>query len=121
MKDRIPLSPEQVSKIKALFAEMKAKAIAVGARLINFEEQLENKFRNGTITAIELRTLLKQLAEVRAELRFVHLSTHLKTPAIVSAEQIARYNILRGYAKDPCSHVPEGHDAKLWRLHNGCK
>jgi hypothetical protein len=28
--------------------------------------------------------------------------------------------VLRGYAEDPCLAVPEGHDAAMWRKHNGC-
>jgi len=43
-------------------------------------------------------------------LRFVHLDTHLRTPDILSAEQINKYNTLRGYSSnDPCENIPEGH------------
>ena len=56
------------------------------------------------------------------ELRFVHLSTHLKTPDILSEDQIEKYNRLRGYfGKNPCSDIPKGHDPEMWRKHNDCE
>jgi hypothetical protein len=121
MKDKIGLSAEQVAKIEDLFKVMQKNAIAAGARLIDLERKLEKEFRAGTVTDASLRSALAAISKARSELRYIHLSTHLKTPAIVSKQQIALYNRLRGYASDPCSHVPEGHDARMWRMHNGCK
>ena len=60
-------------------------------------------------------------APERAQLRFVHLSTHLKTPDILTLEQIKLYNELRGYsADDPCTNIPAGHDPEMWKKHNNC-
>ena len=120
LKDEIGLSPEQVARISAIYDAMKAKAVAEGERLIALEQQLETKFRDGTITDATLRSALADIAESRRTLRYIHLSTHLETPEILSAPQLARYNVLRGYADDPCASVPEGHDAAMWRRHNGC-
>ena len=53
-------------------------------------------------------------------LRYVHLAAHLKTLPLLTHDQIARYNVLRGYAGDPCANPPEGHDLSMWRKHNGC-
>jgi hypothetical protein len=121
MKDKIGLSAEQVAKIEALFKDMQKNAIAAGARLIDLERKLEGEFRAGTVTDASLQSALAAIGKARTELRYIHLSTHLKTPAIVSKKQIALYNKLRGYASDPCANVPEGHDARMWRMHNGCK
>ena len=41
--------------------------------------------------------MLAAIASSRARLRFVHLSAHLETPALLTHEQIARYDALRGY------------------------
>jgi hypothetical protein len=35
-------------------------------------------------------------------------------------EQIKRYNILRGYAEDPCQNIPAGHNPEMYRRHMGC-
>jgi hypothetical protein len=120
LKNEIGLSTEQLEKITALHGDMRTKAIAEGERLIGLEQALEEKFRSGTVSDDELRRALSEIADSRASLRFIHLSTHLRTPAILSAEQVARYNTLRGYTENPCASVPEGHDPVMWRRHNNC-
>ena len=73
------------------------------------------------MTPDALRDLIDASAAVRAEWRFIHLARHLKTPPLLTDDQFARYNDLRGYgAADPCDAVPEGHDPTMWRRHNGC-
>jgi hypothetical protein len=121
LKDQIPLTAEQVRAVQKIFEEMKAEAIAAGARLIAAEAELDQAFANRTITLESLRALLSKIEAARTELRFIHLSRHLSTPALLSETQIARYRALRGYTSDPCSNVPAGHDAVMWKLHNGCK
>lgn len=120
LKEKIPLDAKQVAAIEAIFAQMQRDAIAEGGRLIALERDLESQFVNGTVTADSLKAKLDEIATSRSRLRYIHLSTHLKTPALLSREQIARYNKLRGYDGDPCANIPAGHDAKLWRKHNGC-
>lgn len=120
LRDGIPLSADQVASIKAIFDEMQTEAIAAGARLIETEEAIETAFRAGGLDDARLRSLIAQAETARAELRFIHLSRHLSTPPLLSADQIARYNSLRGYGSDPCTNVPEGHDAEMWRRHNNC-
>jgi hypothetical protein len=121
LKDQIPLDDAQVAAIGDLYRTMKARAIEQGERLIALEQSLEDRFRDGTITDATLRRSLDAIAEARRELRYIHLATHLETPRILSAEQIAAYNALRGYkTADPCDNPPAGHDPAMWRKHNGC-
>ncbi len=121
LREEIGLSPEQVSAIEAIFAAMQAEAQAAGERLIAAEAAIEAGFRAGGLTPEALRDLIDTAAEARAELRFIHLSRHLETPPLLTADQIARYADLRGYgAADPCATVPEGHDPAMWRRHNTC-
>ncbi|MBT8347665.1 MAG: hypothetical protein HKP52_02735 [Desulfofustis sp.] len=121
MKKEIRLSPEQIGQIEALFEQMRGQAIELGTTLIDLERELNSQFAEGTINEKLLRDLLEQIAQVRAQLRFVHLSTHLKTPDILTTEQIARYNELRGYSSDdPCTNIPAGHDPEMWKKHNNC-
>jgi hypothetical protein len=122
MKDEIALDAAQVAAIEAIYEDMKAAAIVEGEELIALEEELERQFRVGTITDEALRGSLDAIAATREKLRYVHLSTHLKTPAILSRDQIAQYTQIRGYAaSDPCANIPEGHDPAMWRKHNGCE
>lgn len=122
MKEDIALTADQISAIQALFDAMNAKAKQQGAALIDLERQLEAHFRSGSITDAILKDSLNQIAETREALRYTHLSTHLKTPAILTKHQIALYNQLRGYAsKDPCANIPKGHNPAMWKKHNGCE
>lgn len=122
LKEQIPLDAAQVGAITALYEEMKRAAVAEGENLILLEQDLERAFSSGRINDAILQQLLRAISESRMRLRYIHLATHLRTPDILSATQIARYNELRGYvSNDPCSQVPEGHNPAMWRQHNGCE
>lgn len=122
MKDKISLSKEQETKIQALLDNMKLKAIPLGNKLIQLEKNLNSSFANKTITNEKLNKQLDAISNVHKELRYVHLVTHLMTPSILTPRQIEQYNQLRGYhSADPCKHIPTGHDADMWKKHNGCK
>ena len=97
MKDEIALSTSQVGAIEDLYKKMKQEAIPLGLELIELERALNNRFANKTITFELLGVLLESIAQVHKKLRYVHLSAHLKTPNILTPEQIALYNKLRGY------------------------
>jgi len=97
LSDQIPLSSDQHAAITALYADMKENAIIAGNRLIEAEIALDTAFKSGDLTAEELEGLINTITQSLGRLRFVHLSTHLKTPEILSPDQIARYNSLRGY------------------------
>ncbi|WNK01264.1 hypothetical protein L2D14_07500 [Thalassospiraceae bacterium LMO-JJ14] len=120
LKDEIALSAEQIERITALYQDMHAKAVEEGEKFIAHERELDRRFRDATMNDADLRALLAEIAESRARLRFIHLSTHLMTPTILSRKQIDRYNTLRGYGASPCLSVPEGHDPVMWRRHNNC-
>ncbi len=120
LRDEIRLTAGQVKAIQKIHDQMRAEAIAAGARLIEAEKAIDAAFQAGGLDAPRLRSLIANAEAARAELRFIHLSRHLSTPPLLTEEQIARYNMLRGYGSDPCANVPEGHDAEMWRLHNNC-
>lgn len=122
LREQIELTPDQVAAIEMIYAQMQVQAIEAGERLIAAEAAIEAAFRAGNLSPETLRELIAQAAAARAELRYVHLLRHLETPPLLSAQQIARYNTLRGYdsGKDPCAFVPEGHNPDMWRRHNNC-
>lgn len=122
MKDEIALTEQQIKEIEAVFNEMKQDATELGLKLIQHERELNDHFANRTITEELLIELLDRIESTRKKLRYVHLSAHLKTPAIVTEEQIRLYNRLRGYSDDdPCANIPQGHDAEMWKRHNNCE
>jgi len=121
MREEIGLSAGQVTAIEAIFESMRSAAIPLGHELIRLERQLEASFADGTIDNQRLRDQLDAIARTRRDLRYVHLSAHLQTPALLTGTQIRSYMRLRGYdTGDPCRSVPEGHDPEMWRKHNHC-
>jgi Spy/CpxP family protein refolding chaperone len=120
LKDKIPLTPDQVDKTQMLLDEMRKAAIPAGERFIAAEKALEAAFASGKVDEASLRRLLADTESARSELRFIHLSQHYKTVLFLKPEQIKRYNILRGYADDPCKNIPAGHNPEMYKRHMGC-
>ncbi|MGV6840735.1 MAG: Spy/CpxP family protein refolding chaperone [Planktomarina sp.] len=120
LQDELGLTEDQKTAITEIYESMRADAIAAGERFIAAEAALSDAFAAADLSSDDLRTLIDDAAKARADLRYIHLSQHLVTPEILSAAQVQKYNVLRGYADDPCANVPDGHNATLWRMHNGC-
>ena len=97
LKDRLDLSANQLSATEALLVSHKARAREIGAALVQAERVLDGLFasRNANAAAVEHAT--RQVGLLHAQLRAEHLNTHLTQTALLSTEQVARYNFLRGY------------------------
>ena len=120
MQEELSLEKEQIRSIKLIFEEMKSQAQLQGQTLISLEKSLNEHFSNASITNDVLEGALKNISEVRSNLRYIHLSAHIQTTEILSESQIKKYNQLRGYSGNPCEKIPEGHNKEMWMLHNGC-
>ena len=97
LAEQLRLSPDQVNKLKSLFEAMKAETIPLGATLISQERNLNDDFANRTVTPASLEGNTQKIGATQAALRAAHLKYHLSTVAILSLEQVAKYNELRGY------------------------
>ncbi len=103
LRSQLALTTDQISRISEIFKTMKDQAIPLGNLLIQRERHLENLFTEQTMTPAHLQSALKDIAETRMKLRYVHLETHLKTPKILTSDQITKYRHLRGYTgQNPC-------------------
>jgi hypothetical protein len=109
LKEELGLSPDQVSAIEAIRADMQTEAIKAGERFMAAEATLDAAFTAGDLDEARLRHLTHRAEAARGDLRFVHLSRHLSTPALLSDEQINRYGELRGYASEAGRATAEGH------------
>lgn len=105
LADKLGLSAEQRGKVQQLFDAMKAEAVAVGAKLIGQEAELDRQFAGKTITPDTLKTMTAQIASTQGQLRETHLKYHLSTVAVLNPQQIAQYGQLRGYG----GQMPAGH------------
>lgn len=116
------VTPDQKEQIEVLYEEMRAEAIELGEAIINIEKKIDDAFVNSTATEDFLQEKLLESASQYGQLRVVHLKSHLAMMDILTPEQIAQYNELRGYTSgDPCENIPEGHDPELWKKHNNCE
>jgi Spy/CpxP family protein refolding chaperone len=97
---QLKLTPDQHQQIQTIFDRMSAAAKPLGAELVEQERVLDQLFQQGNITPDRLAQEIAAIAELQGRLRAVHLSAHLETRALLSAEQIALYEQLRGYG-DP--------------------
>ena len=109
LKEELVLSEDQISAIEAIQAEMRAEAIEAGERFIVAEAALDAAFAAADLDEARLRHLIKAAEAARADLRLIHLSRHLSTPALLTDEQIDRYSELRGYGSEACRAHVEGH------------
>jgi len=110
LADDLELTPAQSTQVQALFDEMQPQAIALGEEILAAEAALEADFRQQTIGEASLETQLQAIATLQAQLRFVHLSTHLATIDILSSHQVMLYKALRGYDDMPADHNQHQHD-----------
>ncbi len=105
LADKLELSADQKDRIKQLFDSMKAESVPLGEKLLAQEIALNQQFAERTVTAESLKAATAQIGITQAELRNTHLKYHLQTVQILSANQMLRYSMLRGYASDaPMQH-----------------
>jgi len=91
------LTAEQRERTAALVATMKAEAIPLGERLIEQETRLDGLFANREITPASLQTATAEIGATQAHLREAHLKYHLTMRDLLTAEQVEKYQVLRGY------------------------
>lgn len=100
LSDELDLDEQQLDEIQSLYDEMLLQAIALGEQILQAEAELELAFREETISTEYLADQLDLIGDLRADLRYVHLSTHLSTITILTTHQVQQYNVLRGYADE---------------------
>lgn len=108
LSDEIALSEGQESAVREVFTAMQGEARALGGELVALEAELDEAFAMSAIDPARLRELTAAVAGVEGALRNVHLAAHLDVTAILTADQVARYDELRGYTggveHDPATH-----------------
>jgi uncharacterized protein (DUF305 family)/Spy/CpxP family protein refolding chaperone len=91
------LSAQQRTRLQEIYDDMHSKAVTAGQRYIRAQEALEKDFRAGRMTANALPKRVAEVSTLRGELETVHLAAHLATARVLNADQVARYNRLRGH------------------------
>lgn len=104
VKDKLDMTAEQLQQTQQLYESMKAQAVDLGKRIVAAEQQLDHMFSSTQITEKKLQQQLARIAELQGQLRYVHLKTHLQQKSVLSAQQIQRYDQLRGYQHHSSHH-----------------
>lgn len=97
--DALQLDTTQRAKTQALLLRHKATVRELGQQLVAEEKHLDGQFASARINPEQLSTLTAKIAALQGRIRAEHLQTHLEQTALLSAEQIARYQVLRGYIR----------------------
>lgn len=104
LAQQLKLTAEQRAQLDAITAEMKASAQQLGRRVIAAEAELDAGFKADAVDEKTIAEATARIASLQGQLRAVHLVAHLKTKRLLSGDQVAAYNVARGYAPGPGAH-----------------
>jgi hypothetical protein len=105
----LALTADQRTAVEASFRRMSDAARPLGAVLVERERALDRGFADQRMTASDLAAATAEIGVLQGQLRAVHLTAHLEMRAVLTADQIARYDALRGYTGAPPPTAPGGH------------
>jgi len=95
LKDRLGLTPEQETRVRALMQGMFAESRPKSARLLDAEARLRALFAGGGADEAAVRAATAEVERARGEVRLVHLLAHLKTREILTDAQRRAYQEAR--------------------------
>ena len=95
LKDRLALTAEQETRVRALLHAMFAESRPKSARLLDAEKRLRALFAGGAADEAAVRAATVAVERARAEVRLVHLLAHLKTRDLLTDAQRRAYHEAR--------------------------
>src|SRR5688500_4756244 len=95
LAEPLELTPEQRRRTEALMQAHKNEARALGRQVVDAERALDARVR--------------AVAAAQGEYRLSHLETHRRMKALLTPEQVASYDRLRGYQHAPGPGRHKGH------------
>jgi len=98
LSTQLHLDVSQEAATRELLAAHKARARSLGAELVRAEREPDEIFSNRHADSAAVDRATQRIGLLQAQLRAEHLKTHLSQTALLSADQIRDYAVLRGYA-----------------------
>jgi Spy/CpxP family protein refolding chaperone len=98
LAQELQLTTEQQRQTSDLFEAMRQETSALGAQVIEAERTLDRLFAEKQATPPSIAAATHAAAAAQGKLRAAHLRYHLAMTEVLTAEQVATYNHLRGYA-----------------------
>ncbi len=109
LSEQLELTPSQESRTRALYEDMRKKAVLAGQELLQAEGALDLLFFDEGVSAASLAMSLNTIGQLRAQLRFIHLEAHLRQKNILDPNQVTKYELLRGYQNHTSKHDSQDH------------
>jgi hypothetical protein len=106
---QLQLSEGQRAETQRIYDRMHREAVRLGALVVGKEQELDHLFATGAVDSDNLQRLVKHIAQLRGELRVVHLQAHVEMKRLLSREQIDTYDVLRGYTAGAGPAPQTGH------------
>lgn len=97
--EALRLTAAQRAELERLMADMRRDAVAAGEQLIAAERALDRLFAERRATPEAVQDATARIGAAAASVRSVHLVTHIATRALLTEEQVGRYDQLRGYRR----------------------
>lgn len=104
LASELGLTEDQAAAIQTSFDEMQRDAVVIGKEIVGLERELDLMFGSGAASESDLESILGRLGELQGRLRFTHLRAHLGTKAVLTPQQVAKYDELRGYGSGHAHH-----------------
>ena len=101
LKDRLALTTEQETRVRALLHAMFAESRPKSARLLDAEGRLRALFAGGAADEAAVARAVTEVERARADVRLVHLRFHLRTRDVLTAAQRDEYRRARWDAPAP--------------------
>lgn len=95
LKERLGLTSEQETRVRALMDAMFAASRPKSAQLLDAERRLRALFAGGSADEAAVRAAVAEVERARAETRLVHLLAHLETREILTEAQRRAYQEAR--------------------------
>ena len=99
LRDRLGLTAEQAARVETLMRAMFDESRPKSARLLETEARLRRLFAEGKADDAAVRAAVADAERARAEVRLVHLLTHLRTRDLLTEPQRRLYHEARWSAR----------------------
>ena len=97
LEQELKLSQKQRRQTRLIYERLRADSIKYGTFIVNREKELNALFASQKAQPKKVHALVMEIARLKGELRYAHLKYHMAMKNILSREQVASYDRLRGY------------------------
>ena len=103
LAEKLGLSSDQRAAMESLMKRHKAEARELGAEVVRLERELDALFAQTKATPVLVDAKLAEIGAAQARYRGSHLKTHIEATKLLTPDQVARYDALRGYTAAPAA------------------